>query len=596
MKNLRLLLLTLLMVGCAASIAMVQGPMGPLDTRVGFADDSAALKVVSVGACGTLGPAGPLGTRVVRTDANGALQVCGVTGGSGDVSTDTIWAAAGDIVQADGNDSAVVLSIGTALQILQVNAGATALEYTSVITALAAITGAVDLGGASSFEVPNGAAPTVNADGEIAFDTDAQGAARGALRIWDGTAVTFGVATLAADTPANGQVPKWNTGGTITWEDDSTGSGSLGANLTSATNDITSDNEIITLAGTTENLILTFTSNVGTFTSSTSLTSLVFTAITLTVPDEAYDDTGWNGDLTVPTKNAIRDYLATFATLDADPGADVLIGWDNTGNQFTDASAFDGVLNSLTLGAAASAADAGAIRLANAATIAWEADVASTDLTLTVNSSEQFVFSAPILSPTLVTPALGTPASGTLNLSFHMIFLTGVCQNATASSGLSTATTLGGSAVCTTTTAASGDTAYAGVSFLTGGSNTEVHGHFPLPSDWTGAIDVQLKWRATDTTANDVVFQIKFGCVATGEATTSISLNNTAFAAVTNLGTTLQWNVATKTGITTTGCAADEQAFFILDRDTDTAGDTLDADVQVFSIDFTYRRAVVIGG
>lgn len=63
---------------------------------------------------------------------------------------------------------------------------------------------------------------------------------------------------------------------------------------------------------------------------------------------------------------------------------------------------------------AADPADAGIVRLGNAETIAWEASPASTDITLTVNSSEQFVFSNAILSPTFVTPALGTPASGTL--------------------------------------------------------------------------------------------------------------------------------------------------------------------------------------
>jgi hypothetical protein len=57
-------------------------------------------------------------------------------------------------------------------------------------------------------------------------------------------------------------------------------------------------------------------------------------------------------------------------------------------------------------------ADAGVIRLPNAAVIGWEASPAGTDVTLTVNSSEQFVFSAAILSPTFVTPALGTPSSG----------------------------------------------------------------------------------------------------------------------------------------------------------------------------------------
>ncbi len=61
---------------------------------------------------------------------------------------------------------------------------------------------------------------------------------------------------------------------------------------------------------------------------------------------------------------------------------------------------------------AADPADAGAIRLGNAELIEWEASPAGTDVTLTVNSSEQFVFSNDILNPTFINPALGTPASG----------------------------------------------------------------------------------------------------------------------------------------------------------------------------------------
>lgn len=74
-----------------------------------------------------------------------------------------------------------------------------------------------------SIEVPNGAAPTTDAFAEIAGDNNAWASGRGALQIYDGTANTYAVATLASDTPGNGQVPKWNTGGTITWEDDSAG-------------------------------------------------------------------------------------------------------------------------------------------------------------------------------------------------------------------------------------------------------------------------------------------------------------------------------------------------------------------------------------
>lgn len=68
--------------------------------------------------------------------------------------------------------------------------------------------------------------PTTAADGEMSIDADAWAAGRDALELFDGTASTYLLGALASDTPTNGQVPKWNTGGTITWEDDATGAGS----------------------------------------------------------------------------------------------------------------------------------------------------------------------------------------------------------------------------------------------------------------------------------------------------------------------------------------------------------------------------------
>ena len=83
----------------------------------------------------------------------------------------------------------------------------------------------IDLGGKTSFEVPNGAAPTVDAVGEIAVDDNTWATGHGTLVIYDGTAETRAVNVLSSDTPTNGQVPKWNTGGTITWEDDNNSGG-----------------------------------------------------------------------------------------------------------------------------------------------------------------------------------------------------------------------------------------------------------------------------------------------------------------------------------------------------------------------------------
>lgn len=76
----------------------------------------------------------------------------------------------------------------------------------------------IDLGGKTSLEIPNSDTPTVDAVGEIAVDDNAWGAGRGTLVIYDGTAETRAVNVLSADSPSNGQVPTWNTGGTITWE------------------------------------------------------------------------------------------------------------------------------------------------------------------------------------------------------------------------------------------------------------------------------------------------------------------------------------------------------------------------------------------
>lgn len=83
----------------------------------------------------------------------------------------------------------------------------------------------IDLGGKTSFEIPNGAAPTVNAFGELAGDDNLWAVGRGAPVFYDGTAAVALIGALVSDSPGEGQVPKWNTGGTITWEDDSTGAG-----------------------------------------------------------------------------------------------------------------------------------------------------------------------------------------------------------------------------------------------------------------------------------------------------------------------------------------------------------------------------------
>jgi hypothetical protein len=93
---------------------------------------------LSTGVTGTLPVANggtgltTLGTalQVLRVNAGATALEYG-TGGTGDVATDAIWDAAGDLAVGSGVNTAARLAAGTALQVLRVNAGATALEWAS---------------------------------------------------------------------------------------------------------------------------------------------------------------------------------------------------------------------------------------------------------------------------------------------------------------------------------------------------------------------------------------------------------------------------------------------------------------------------------
>jgi hypothetical protein len=67
----------------------------------------------------------------------------------------------------------------------------------------------------------------------------------------------------------------------------------------------------------------------------------VVSSVDITVPDEAYDATAWNGSLEVPTKNAVRDKIEALALGGTPPGgSDRQIQFNNAG-AFAGASALD---------------------------------------------------------------------------------------------------------------------------------------------------------------------------------------------------------------------------------------------------------------
>ena len=121
--------------------------------------------------------------------------------------------------------------------------GVTQMQFIGQSVSLFALT---ELGGGATFsamlKIPTSdtiAAGNFDQVGEIACDSNFYGTGRGAIVTNDGTSTLALVGTLTSDTPTNGQVPKWNTGGTITWENDSTGSGFGETSLASLVNNQT---------------------------------------------------------------------------------------------------------------------------------------------------------------------------------------------------------------------------------------------------------------------------------------------------------------------------------------------------------------------
>lgn len=110
-----------------------------------------------------------------------------------------------------------------------------------------------------------------------------------------------------------------------------------------------------------------------------------------------------------------------------------------------------------------------------------------------------------------------------------------------------------------------------------------------LPADFTGTIDVRLRW-FTAATSGNAVWQVATTCIA--DAETSDPAYSTA-STVTDAakGTTLQDNDAAITGLTITTCAAGELMYVKVFRDPAHASDTLSATASLRHLELTVRRA-----
>ena len=179
-------------------------------------------------------------TGTVGTDTIDITQVTTDLGTDGLIAanavalgTDTTNNYVATIADA-GNSNITVANSGTesaavTLDVVDVTCtdclGTTEIADSYVLNAGDTVTGTLTLSGTPPLTLTAEAAPTTDADGEIALDTDGWGTNFDALEVFNGTASAYLVATTASDTPSNGQVPKFNTGGSITWEADADSGG-----------------------------------------------------------------------------------------------------------------------------------------------------------------------------------------------------------------------------------------------------------------------------------------------------------------------------------------------------------------------------------
>lgn len=158
-----------------------------------------------------------------------------------------------------------------------------------------------------------------------------------------------------------------------------------------------------------------------------------------------------------------------------------------------------------------------------------------------------------------------------------------ICNNATARLEWSTPVANPGVAACVT-----GANTQKGVIDFADAANLSIQKQFRLPSDHTSTIDVSITWYTT-AIAGDVVWQVSTICVADLE-TGDPAFNVASIATDTAQPVTNQYNIATITGLTITGCAANEILYVKLQRDSAHASDTLAATARLVGVELTTRR------
>jgi hypothetical protein len=160
------------------------------------------------------------------------------------------------------------------------------------------------------------------------------------------------------------------------------------------------------------------------------------------------------------------------------------------------------------------------------------------------------------------------------------------CNNATAVLLWDSPTSNAAAAACY------GSNTVKGVADFDASTDESLHLFFPLPSDFSGAVDAVLFWSAA-ATSGTVRWGIRIDCYASGESHDVASSNSTTFAGTPD-GTTNRLVRTAQTAITTTGCAASELAKIQVFRDADggSGTDDMSGDARGIGLELTFRRAM----
>jgi len=213
-------------------------------------------------------------------------------------------------------------------------------------------------------------------------------------------------------------------------------------------------------------------------------------------------------------------------------------------------------------------------------------DTAGNHLNYTASTN---AFSCGTAMPTtnIVVDTAGT--GNTLNVPSFISFEAAGCNNVTAGPNMDLPTSGAPTPTCFGTTTTQGTLTYADAAT----STATRHWRLPADVDLTKSVDVALEWFANSATSNAVRWSVAIGCVADSEAINTGPSYNTASASNTAYtGTANQRKTTTLTGLSTTNCAANENAYLQVQRIGADAGDTLAASAELLTVNLSLWRAM----